>query len=119
MSLQNYFTCVSKFQKTIISDHSTDIGLCLGYTLRKVLSYHIGFPLSKPNRIIMPGLCKTCFLSRHLFEVILYMCLLSHVMRPSNCSAPIPPRGSSGVKGIIKLIKKGGAFEKRVIIALI
>ena len=35
-------------------------------------------------------------------------------MRRSNCSAPIPtPRGSPGVRGKTRLIKKGGAIRKK------
>jgi len=33
----------------------------------------------------------------------------------SNCSAPIPPVGSPGVRGKMCVIKIGGALEKRLI----
>ena len=40
------------------------------------------------------------------------------LMRRSNCSAPIPP-GSPGVRENIRVIKKGGGLEKRVILVII
>ena len=41
------------------------------------------------------------------------------VMRHSNCSAPILPPGSPGVRQDMRVIKKGGALEKRVIFVAI
>ena len=40
------------------------------------------------------------------------MMKISLLMRRSNCSAPIPP----GVRENMRVIKKGGALEKRVIL---
>ena len=41
------------------------------------------------------------------------------LMCRSNCSAPIPPPGSPGVRENMRVIKKGGALEKRVILVII
>ena len=35
-------------------------------------------------------------------------------MRRSNCSAPIPPSGSRGVRGKMSVIKKGEALENEI-----
>ena len=40
------------------------------------------------------------------------------VMRRSNSSDPIPPPGSPGVRENMRVIKKGGVLEKRVILVI-
>ena len=42
----------------------------------------------------------------------------AYLMHRSNCSAPIP-RGSPGVRRKMRVMKKGGAFEKRVNLVII